>query len=252
MDTDRSKNTTKFLRLILLSYDTSLSVTKAFTKFNILPNYGNSLVDFLNHHKHTIYHLWRNDAKCCQVNCKIKSYKEEKMLKKHQLLKLYNFGDTSVPGLFIKCSKVVKYCICGLSVNSSCSLDKLDSTLLNTLIRNCGNITEDEALWINTIRDVRNKLAHVESVSVFDEGRLQKWWDKLEGSVLGLASKTTSIPGYTGTIEREIKFLKRSGFDVDEAITIFDRIKEENSKVCKYCLYGKHISNSKKFKNAIF
>ena len=100
--------------------------------------------------------------------------------------------------------QVVQYCICGLSVKSCCSIETLDFTLLHTLISNCCKINPDEKMWLDAIREVRNNLAHVECVSVFDQGRLQKWWDKLDGSVLGLTSKLSKFPRYEESIKSHI------------------------------------------------
>ncbi|CAG2212933.1 unnamed protein product [Mytilus edulis] len=44
-------------------------------------------------------------------------------------------------------------------------------------------------MWLNKIKDIWNNLAHVTSIKEFDDGRLQKWCDQLEGSILCLASK---------------------------------------------------------------
>lgn len=239
MNSAQSDNTAKFLRLILFSFDTSLNVTKSYTQLKILPTYKISLTDLIDSHKHEIYYLWINNTQCCQQPCNFVQCNRGQALKKDQILKLYNLSLNSFPGHFKKKKNVVQqYCICRMTIFASCVVDKLDLTLLCTLIRNCCKITDDEKLWLNTIREIRNNLSHVESVSVFDPRRLKKWWDQLQGAVLDLTSKMSTCSEYEEVIKNQIDFLKLASFGFHHARSVLDRVKQDNTMVCKLFNYS--------------
>lgn len=229
MNEDSTKNITEFLRLIMLSYELSLKVTKVYTKFIILPIYNNSIINFLKHNKHKIYHLWNDHTKCCQGYCDAIHITGGKVLNKEQFQKLFNLPNISIPGHFIRGKQ---YCVCGLSVNTSCSLDQFDITMLHTLIKNCCTLDSDDSLWLDTVRKIRNNLAHVGSVTKFDQVRLKYWWDKLESSVMGLASKLSEIPEYEDSVRSQIDLLKMANFDVIHTDRLLNLVKAEIEKVC--------------------
>lgn len=122
--------------------------------------------------------------------------------------------------------------MCGLNVNPACYIDKFDMTLMHTFIQNCYKLNPADDMWWNTIQEVRNKLAHDERVRVFVQDRLQNWWDKVKGSILGLASNILPIPEYMEAVQIQIKMLEMASCDVKQANKIVDPVKAENSKVC--------------------
>lgn len=128
-----SEKAESFYRLFQFSCNTSVKVTRAFTKWNVLNNFENSFEKFLEAHKHAIYHLWCNTVKCCQ--CSNFQLTIRSSLGKENFIKLYNISKNNTKGHFIiRQSKVVQHCVCHVSVNTQCSLNTLDITMLYTLL----------------------------------------------------------------------------------------------------------------------
>lgn len=228
-----SEEEKKFLKLIKLSYDTSQKVTRAFTKTNVLNDFDNSLNKFLEVNKHTIYHCWCNYAKCCQCSLNFKST-NEKTLVKDQFTKLYDINSIYSPGHVIRTNnKIVQHCLCCINVNPNCSLDKLDITIMSTLLTNCATLSPTNEMRLKIIRKVRNKLSHVLSTTDFDKGRLEKWWTMLEEAVLGLSGEVAIY--YEESIKDVINFLKDSDLTLDNRREIMDLMKAENEKVIHIC-----------------
>lgn len=178
----------KFLKLLKFSEEIAAMVVRSFIKSNILINFEKSFKKFLDLYKHLIFHLWSNSTKCCKCSGVLR--KDGRGLQEEQLKKLYILGTDTANGHSIVNGNIVEqYCICDVQVNEQCSLDKLDTTLIHTLMTHCVSLSPSEETWITTVKDIVNNLNDAKSLSSFDKGTLDKWWTMLEGSVLGLASK---------------------------------------------------------------
>lgn len=176
------------LKLLKFSEEIAAMVVRSFIKSNILINFEKSFTKFLDLHKHSIFHLWSNSTKCCE--CSVFLRKGDKDLQEEQLKQLYILGkDTTNEHSIVNENTVEQYCICDVKVNEQCSLDKLDTTLIHTLMTHRVSLSPSEEMWLTTVKDIVNNLNDAKSLSSFDKGTLDKWWTMLEGSVLGLASK---------------------------------------------------------------
>ncbi|CAG2205574.1 unnamed protein product [Mytilus edulis] len=216
----------KFLKLIKLSFDTSLKVTRAFTRTNVLKD--EPLKTFLEVNKHKIYHLWCGYAKCCECSLDYKLTNNKSLLK-DQFTILYDIGSKHSEGHVVrKNNMVVQHCICCINVNPHCSLDKLDITILSSLLTNCATLSPTNEMWLKSVREIRNNICHALSTTCFDRGRLDKWWTKLEGAVLGLSSKVAIY--YEESIKDVVNLLKNSDLTLDNRKEFMDLIKAENEK----------------------
>lgn len=243
-----SEDEKKFFRLFKFSCDTSLEVTRDFTESNVLKNFDKSLQKFLEVKKHDIYHLWCNYAKCCK--CLNFQSTQRNALVKDQFTKLYDIGTNYPKGHYIqdKYNKVIQHCLCCISVNSQCSLEKLDLTIICTLLTNCSNLCPSENMWLTNIRKIRNKLSHASSPTEFDKGRLDKWWTVLTGAVLGLASKVPPVY-YEKSVKKNIDLMENFDLTENNMRDILVQIKANNEKVifpgAEMCLFRR--INDKEF-----
>lgn len=222
----------KFLCLIKLSYDISLNVTRAYTETNVLSKYDNQVSTFLKINKHDIFHLWKNTP-CCQcIPGGCINLKATLTLTFRQIERLFKFQGNGTPGHFKKDqtdNNVIQHCLCRMS-ERSVSLNDFDINLLETLLKRFVNLESDVKMWLSTIRETRNHIAHATSTTDFDPGRLDKWWTMLEGSILGLVKK---IPPafYAKSIESQISILKNSNLEAIYGKKLMNDVNAENKIV---------------------
>ncbi|VDI69487.1 Hypothetical predicted protein [Mytilus galloprovincialis] len=219
----------KFLCLIKLSYDIALKVTRAYTEINVLSKYDNRVSTFLKRNKHDIFHLW-SSTPCCHCVCtEGTNSKTKSPLTLRQIEILFEFQGNGEPGHFKKeksSNKVIQHCLCRMS-ERSVSLNDFDINLLETLVKRLVILESDDMMWLSTIREIRNCLAHATSTTEFDAGRLDKWWMKLEGSILGLVKKIP--PAFYGdAIESQINALKNSNMEAMYAKKLLNDVKADN------------------------
>lgn len=222
----------KFLSLVKLSYDISLNVTKDYTVTNVLNKYDNQVSTFLKKNKHDIFHLWK-ETPCCQcISGGGINLKATLTLTFRQIERLFEFQGNGTPGHFKKDrtnNNVIQHCLCRMS-ERSVSLNDFDINLLETLLKRFVNLESDDKMWLSTIRETRNHIAHATSTTAFDPGRLDKWWMMLEGSILGLVKK---IPPafYAKSIESQINLLKNSNLEAIYGKNLMEEVKAENKIV---------------------
>lgn len=220
----------KFHRLLKLSFDLSLNVIRAFMETNVLTIHYGNLDDFLNTHKHATYHLWEQ-LQCCDCGNKKNQEKWKRLLNEKQIKLLLQKTDDHVKGhILYRDRRIHQVCICRFKIVDNCSIKSLDISLLHCLLINFAVLKADERMWLNKIKEIRNNLAHVTSIKDFGDGRLQKWWDELEGSILGLASKMP-ITTYAVMVEDQIRLLKKADLDTDDVEQILFDLQNENGKV---------------------
>ncbi|VDI64482.1 Hypothetical predicted protein [Mytilus galloprovincialis] len=220
----------KFFRLLKLSFDLSLNVIRAFMETNVLTIHYANLDDFLNKHKHAIYHLWEQ-VQCCDCVNKKNQEKLKRMLNEKQIKLLLTKTDDYVKGhIMYRDRRIHQVCICRFKIVDNCSIKSLDITLLHCLLNNFAVLKNDERTWINKIKDIRNNLAHVTSIKEFDVGRLQKWWDDLVGAILGLASKMP-FTTYAVMVEDQIGLLKKADLDTEDVEQILIDLQKENGEL---------------------
>ncbi|XP_071143006.1 PHD finger protein 14-like isoform X4 [Mytilus edulis] len=214
----------QFLKLLIFAEEISWKVVRSFIKSNILINFDNSFVKFLNLHKHSIYHLWRHSVACCECEHSAFVRKTDRCLKEEEIKELFKVGPNMTPEHFIVIGNTVKQnCICDVRVNDRCSLDELDIRLAYTLMKNCVSLRPAEDMWLRTVNDIVYKLNHEESLSSVDQETLDRWWTMLEGSVLGLASKVPPTC-FEESVNTSIDLLKISNFDVKCVKDMVDKI----------------------------
>lgn len=221
----------KFLRLILLSYDTSLNVIRGFTEIKVLSKHHGKLSEFFEHNMHDIYHLWKNYTPCCKCGGDIIK-KKSQVLGYAQIESVFDLNGTEVKEhiKWNNASKSKTECLCKVSVKPRVKLENMDITLIHILLKNFAQLEEDEKMWLKTIKEKRNKLSHVTSTTHFDEGKLDRWWTRLESSILGLASKFP-ISSYESAIKKNIDLLKTKQFSADEVKAVVNEIEEHTGKV---------------------
>lgn len=217
----------QFLKLLIFAEEISWKVVRSFIKSNILINFDNSFVKFLNLHKHSIYHLWRHSVACCECEHSAFVRKTDRCLKEEEIKELFKVGPNMTPEHFIVIGNTVKQnCICDVRINDRCSLDELDIRLAYTLMKNCVSLRPAEDMWLRTVNDIVYKLNHEESLSSVDQETLDRWWTMLEGSVLGLASKVPPTC-FEESVNTSIDLLKISNFDVKCVKDMVDKITDE-------------------------
>lgn len=154
-----------------------MNVTRAYTEINVLSKYDNQVSTVLKVNKHDIFHLW-NDTPCCQcITTGGINSKATLTLTFRQIKQLFEFQGNGKPGHFKKDKtniNIVQHCLCRMS-ERSVSLNDFDINLLETLLKRFVNIESDVKMWLSTIRETRNHIAHSTSTTDFDPGRLDKW-----------------------------------------------------------------------------
>lgn len=224
-----------FLRLFMFSHKVSLPVVRTYFISSVLcqADYNNDIVTFLEHHKHELFHLV-GDYKCCQctklplLQPAIYTFR----LGNNQFKKLYDVGN-SKSGHFTKGSggRIFQQCLCCITAKKDTNPKTYDISLLNALIYNCVQLSDNNMLWLDTIRKLRNQLCHVHDISDLTKSELQTWWGKLECSVLNLAGEVHAQPAYKESIELLVDTFKYADYSRDTIAPLIEAMKEEINNV---------------------
>ncbi|XP_063396216.1 uncharacterized protein LOC134680871 isoform X2 [Mytilus trossulus] len=139
---------------------------------------------FLENYRHELFHRYIIDTPCCGCTTFRKQSRCHK-LRQRQFEVLYYIKGKSTKGHFkIENGVVLQHCICRYLPKDDIDVSVLDITLACAIVRECCDLDESQVKWLNSLRDVRNELAHTAEVS---EDQFQKLWDILETAVIGLA-----------------------------------------------------------------
>lgn len=181
-----------YLQLWAFTTGPAIDVMQMYFECNIIHKI--KFETFLNnaHNKHVLFHQFVPDISCCECNINsLASAGKKGCLNKKQFDLL--FDETSSPKLNhekIQGTKVTQYCLCKFSAKISITVDCLDITLFNDMVRHCCP-SKLNALWLKKVKDVRNFLAHVGNGQVV-KSDFQTHWHSLEVVTLGFASEVGS------------------------------------------------------------
>lgn len=232
----------QFIRLIMFSYKISLPVVRTFFESCVLgrPEYNNDICTFLEYQKHDIFHLI-GDYKCCQCSNlpPLQATTSTFRIGNDQFKKLYEIG-LSQPGHFLRGSggRVFQQCMCCVTVRKETNPKTYDLSLLITMLYNCFHLSDNNRLWLDTIRKCRNRLCHLNDISDLSENEIQTLWGNLESSVLKFAAEITSQPNYKEIIEMLIDTSKYADYNRETITPIIEAMKSEiNNVSCYKCIY---------------
>lgn len=224
----------QFLRLFMFSHKISLPVVRTYFVSSVLGNnYNNDIITFLEHHKHELFHLV-GDYQCCQCT-KLPSLQPRCStfrLRNDQFRKLYDV-DNSISGHFTKGSggRIFQQCLCCITAKKDTNPKTYDLSLLISLINNCVKLSDNNMLWLDIIRNLRNKLCHVHDINDFTNSELQTWWGNLECSVVNLAGEVHALPAYKESIELLVDTFKYADYSRDTITPLIEEVKAEINNV---------------------
>lgn len=220
-----------FLRLFMFSHKISLPVVRTFFVSIVLGRfpYNSSIVTFFEHHRHELFHLM-GDYKCCECTLlpPLQKRASSTRLGKDQFMKLYDTG-LPHPHHFSKGSggRVLQYCMCCISVKKDTNPKTYDITLLLTILHNCGQLSDNHKLWLDTIRRCRNRLCHLNDITDLTVNEIHSLWGNLECSILQLAEEILPKPNYKESIETQIEILKDADYSWNTVTPIMEAMKTE-------------------------
>lgn len=221
----------KVLKLYMLAHEIALPVIRAFIVNNTLDGTKyKDFIDFLQQHMHQIYHLFVN-VRCCKCEPIPMKPKSSCRITMPQLRKLYIVGQSNDKHLIRTKVSISQQCMCGLSVNTSCTLKHLDISLTNAIFKECVILQQDHMMWLDKINEQRNKLCHIGDFSGLTESHTNTMWGYLDGSIVGLASAVPPYPDYMESIERQIALLKIADYSLDDVKPVIDVMKMEQTEI---------------------
>lgn len=224
----------QFLRLFMFSHKISLPVVRTYFVNSVLGNnYKNNIITFLEQHKHDLIHLV-GDYRCCQCSKlpSLQSRCSTFRLTYDQFRKLYDVGN-SIFGHVLKGSggRILQQCLCCITARKDTNPKTYDLSLLIALINNCVKLSDNNMLWLETIRKCRNKLYHFYDINDLSKCELQTLWGNLECSVLNLAGEVHAQPAYKESIELLVDTLKYADYSRDTITPFIEAMKAEINNV---------------------
>lgn len=156
--------------------------------------------------KHSIYHTY-SKIQCCK--CETTKNVAEKLISKKQFQMLYECDENkslSVHEKFVK-GRLVQKCICCYSAVQNVNVRIFDITLANILIKTCGMHPPGLDMWMRTITEIRNEIFHLSDIQEMTDHKFNLIWQKLEGSIMGIANLLQK--NQPNDIQREIEIVKR-------------------------------------------
>ncbi|XP_076107268.1 uncharacterized protein LOC143075649 isoform X2 [Mytilus galloprovincialis] len=139
---------------------------------------------FLENYRHELFHRYIIDTPCCGCTTFSKQLRLYKLRQRQFEVLYYVKGKPTKDHFKIENGAVLQHCICRYLPKDDIDVSVLDITLTFAIVRACCDLDESQVKWLNSVREVRNKLAHTSEVS---EDQFQIQWDILETAVIGLA-----------------------------------------------------------------
>lgn len=216
----------EYCRLVMFCHKTALLVVRTYFKRNVLGN-PDQICSFLELHKHVLFHL-AGDYKCCQ--CKtlppLPTITFKFQLKNEQFRKLFDIGNPqSNHEQKGARGKVFQKCLCCITVRNGTNIRYYDMSLLTTILLHCGSLSDNNKLWLETIRLCRNKLSHM-IMTDLQQSELQNIWGKLEMTVPRLAEQVDE--DFKDSIDDHIANNKHLDYNRDTVTPILTAMQEEN------------------------
>lgn len=224
----------KFLQLIKVSFDVSTSVVRDFTDFKVisLPEYGGSVIKFLDLRKHDLYHKWQPVTPCCHCQNVFKQLSKE--TDNWRFNKLYDIiSDRKVvcmktKGPVKKKGCTSQYCICNVIPKQSILLNQMDISTLLFLLRDC-IITPSQLKSIQNLNYQRCRLCHAYSTLSLSTDEYDDVLHNLENSTLELAMHVS--PYYHRSIKEHLAVMKSYDITPEES----RKFKEMVSMILNIC-----------------
>lgn len=150
-----------------------------------------TLESFLNINKHIMFHLWKPALRCCWCNKQllVRPHKRS-VLTEQQMKSLYTLNGIARPGHHMVYGTIItQYCLSQIKAKSFITTDKLDITMMITIIRACSpNLFNTLQQHFELIRTQRNELAHCQTNGTMCEADFNSKWNNLEIAILAIMS----------------------------------------------------------------
>lgn len=207
-----NKESNNYVRLVVFLVDTASSTLRNYFQVKVL--HGKSFQNYLNEHKHTLFHLF-SQIQCCSCTREIQN--QQRQWSANQFWSMFE----NVKDVQHKFS----FCICRFSAKRGVSTSILDITSMKILIHNCeSNINDEDSQMIKAIADVRNKLAVMAVEKGLSTSIFNSEWDTLERSILGLASKIDVQ--YKNAVMADINYLRHRTLLNDDALKTYQLMQD--------------------------
>lgn len=177
-----------YLHLLSFASGPASDVMKLYFEVKILNK--SNFETFLNdqNNKHILFHKCFPTTLCCRCRAEcLASPMKTVRLPRRQLDLLYNTGLPNPNHEKMRGLIVSQHCLCKYSAKCSIGVDQLDISFFCVIIQHCCP-SEMNFMWINSIRNVRNFLAHSPTISVTKDVFEEKW-NALQIATLGFAAE---------------------------------------------------------------
>lgn len=229
MDTEKLNNVMHFM----LIHEIFLSAVRTFFTRCVLdtPDYNKSIISFLNHHKHELFHLTGRTTCChCDRLPILHPTLYTVRLENDQFEKLYDVGVPN-PEHYTNASPL-QQCLCCITVKHDTNPKTYDMPVLLTLLYNCVQLSDNMRLWLDTISQYRNRIVKCILTKQHSNNELQISFGKLERSVLSLAVEVYEQHDYKRSILHDI--FKYAEYSRDPMAHIKSAMEPEVNNVGKY------------------
>lgn len=198
------KDRDKYFKLVALIVDIACLVIWQYITKNVLGS--DTFEAFLNKKKHILVHVHESSQYC---ECERGKLTGNRLISRKQLLILYKSEERNQihEHTKYKGGKLTQICICNYSAKENANVKLVDITLAKHIIKKCGKHEPGADNWIDQIIDVRNEIFHLSDLQEITDVKFTRTWQKLEGSILGIASLVGST--YAKDIEKRILQTKK-------------------------------------------
>ncbi|CAC5386874.1 unnamed protein product [Mytilus coruscus] len=181
-DSMNSPERKNYLRLLTFCFGQTQDVIRQHFERVVLDK--TTFSKFLKNYRHELFHRYIIDAPCCECTNFRKQSRLHKLRQRQFEILYYGKGKPPKDHFKVQKGVVIQHCICRYLPKHNVDVSVLDITLTCSIVRACCDLDESQVKWLNSVREVRNKLAHTSEVS---KDQFQIQWDILETAVIGLA-----------------------------------------------------------------
>ncbi|CAG2200260.1 unnamed protein product [Mytilus edulis] len=107
---------------------------------------------------------------------------------------------------------------------------RLIAFLVDVSPNNCEALGPAEEHWFHNLREIRNEIVHKAEVKSITDNNFSKYWQKLEGVVVGIASKVDN--DYKLQVTSEVEYLLSRQILSDDKLKVCTVLHEWWSKMC--------------------
>ncbi|CAC5381104.1 unnamed protein product [Mytilus coruscus] len=184
-----------YLQLLKFTIGPAINAIKHFFEVKILNN--SSFEAFLNDQSnmHILFHQCFSRPCCKCVRGSLASPTKRGCLNQIHFEMLYDYSDLQQPNHeHVSGKSDNKYCLCKYSAKCSVKVCVLDISMLDVIIQNCcpSKINQTNAMWLQSIKDIRNQLVHVGEYRV-KKAEYEDHWKTLKTATLGFAGEIGDV-----------------------------------------------------------